>query len=133
MDGDEQRGRRYPTNILDPHRQARSDDANAFMPDPEETGEAFHVDDDIAETLAQEFVQAATSGQDAGEETQDMIVEEEFGGPFIETLSADEFAAGTDEMNPADATREPLPRATSGMFQSAEDEGDTEGEDGEER
>lgn len=83
------------------------------MPDPEE-GPA-RAPDDLAETLAEDFVQSATTGEDADDEALDQIVPEELGGPFVETSAAEELAAGTDASNPEDAQREPLPRAMHGL------------------
>ena len=98
----------------------RSDDANAFMPDPED-GPA-RIRDDLAENLAEDYVQAATQGMEV-EEDHDQIVPEELGGPFVETSAAEEFALDTDEANPEDASREPLPRPVAGLVLSApEDE-----------
>ena len=39
---------------------------------------------------------------------------EELGGPFVETAASTEFAGGTDESNPEDASQEPLPRVMGG-------------------
>ena len=39
----------------------------------------------------------------------DQVVEEEQGGPFVETNGAQEFAPGTDASNPKSAKREPFP------------------------
>jgi hypothetical protein len=94
----------------------RSDDANAFMPDPE--GGPAHIPDDLAENLAEDFVDAVTGG-DGGD---DAAVTEEIGGPFIFTSAADEFAHDIDAANPPDAEREPLPRPGAGLVQSPEDE-----------
>jgi hypothetical protein len=113
---DDDEGYRLPTNVIEGRRAGeRADGADAFMPDPEE-GPA-QIDDDIAETLAEDFLQAATSGQDAVEESLDGLVEEELGGPFIVTTADEEFAASVDSMNPEDATREPLPRVNGGLYQ----------------
>ena len=38
------------------------------------------------------------------------VVDEETGGPFVETSGAIEFAEGTDASNPEDAKREPFPK-----------------------
>ena len=98
----------------------RSDDANAFMPDPED-GPA-RIRDDLAEDLAEDYLQAATQGMEV-EEIHDQVVPEEIGGPFVETTAADEFAHDTDEANPVDASREPLPRPVAGLVMAApEDE-----------
>jgi hypothetical protein len=95
----------------------RTDDANAFMPDPE--GGPAHIPDDLAENLAEEFVDAVTGGDGGGD---DAAVTEEIGGPFIVTSAADEFAHDIDAANPPDAEREPLPRPGAGLVQSPEDE-----------
>ena len=98
----------------------RSDDGTAFFPDPED-GPA-RIPDDLAENLAEDYVQAATQGIEV-EEDHDQIVPEEIGGPFVETTAAEEFAQGIDDANPEDAAREPLPRPVAGLVMSApEDE-----------
>jgi hypothetical protein len=103
-----------------PERQGRTDDADAFMRDPGE-GPA-RIGDDLAETLAEEFLHAATSGEDMADEVLEQVVPEEIGGPFVETTGDQEFADGTDESNPVDATPEPLPRAVSGLARRPEEE-----------
>ncbi len=107
----------------------RTDDANAFMPDPE--GGPAIIADDLAENLAEEYLQGATQGSDA-EEDLDQVVPEEIGGPFIETSAAEEFAHDTDEANPLEAEAEPLPRSGAGLISvpSGEEE-DVDDEDAE--
>ena len=61
----------------------RSDDGTAFIPDPS-TGEPSRTEDDLAETLAEEFVQSATSAEESAEDVRDGFFPEEVGGPFIE-------------------------------------------------
>jgi hypothetical protein len=97
------------------YAHARTDSADAFFSDPED-GPA-RVSDDLAELLAEDFLRSATSGEDADEETMEQIVDEEYGGPFVETSGREEFASGTDESNPEDADPEPLPRAVHGIIQ----------------
>jgi hypothetical protein len=104
----------------DPEHLRRKDGADAFMRDPED-GPAV-INDDLAETLAEEYLHAATSGEDMTEEVLDQVVAEEIGGPFVETTGADEFAAGTDASNPEDAFAEPVPRAVSGLARRPDDE-----------
>jgi len=60
----------------------------------------------LAEQLGESFVAQITSG---GEEPVDEPVEEETGGPFVETTAKEEFATGTDRSNPKGASREPFP------------------------
>lgn len=115
---------------FDPRAQRRSDDAQAFLPDPDERGWG-PVSDDLAETLGEGFVAAATTGENVEDEVLDQVVPEEIGGPFIETRDTQEFALGSDDMNPEEAEREPLPRAVSGLVSAPVSEGYTaEGEDG---
>jgi len=95
----------------------RTDDADAFIPDPE--GGRARTSDDLAETLAEDFVASATSGESVNEDVFDSVVPEESGGPFVETTSDEEFAQGTDESNPADADTEPLPLPNAGMIATA--------------
>jgi hypothetical protein len=95
------------------HRpRGRSDDGNAFLPDPD--GGPVYARDDLAELLAEDFVMSATSNADADGEEHEGVVDEELGGPFVETTGQEEFAEGTDDSNPEDATAEPLPRAMAG-------------------
>jgi hypothetical protein len=96
--------------------RARTDDANAFLPDPE-NGRSL-TDDDLAETLAEDYLRAATSGDDVDNEVLDQIVPEEIGGPFVETAASDEYAMGSDASNPDDAEVEPLPRAVHGLAET---------------
>jgi hypothetical protein len=87
----------------------RSDAADAFVPDPGE-GPA-RVDDDLAESLAEEFIVAVTSAEEPGEDVRDEVLPEEMGGPFLEVPASDEFDGKPDASNPLDADREPFPRA----------------------
>ncbi|HXT98331.1 MAG TPA: hypothetical protein VN853_18690 [Polyangia bacterium] len=98
----------------------RSDDANAFMPDP--NGGPAHIEDDLAENLAEEFVDTVTRGDGADDAAIDGVVSEEIGGPFVFTSAADEFAHDIDAANPPDAEREPLPRPGAGLVQPPEEE-----------
>jgi len=94
-------------------RIERHDDGNAFMPDPGE--EPARIHDDLAERLAEDFIDSATG--DTDDARGDEVVAEEIGGPFLETSAIDEFANDTDQANPPDAEREPLPRAGAGLVQ----------------
>jgi hypothetical protein len=96
-----------------PHAKPRTDDANAFLPDPED-GPA-HTSDDLAESLAENFLQAATTGENQDDRTLDASVSEEIGGPFVETDIDDEVAFDEDGSNPPDAEPAGLPQAVSGL------------------
>lgn len=99
---------------FNPVRQERHDAADAFIPEPED-GPA-RTDEALAEARAEQFLEAATTGEDPAEATLDATVEEELGGPFIETTAEEEFASGTDESNPPDAKREPFPLPISRLI-----------------
>ena len=106
--------RRDATGHLDPKYAAElrakskegatADDNRAFL------GGHQRAHDSLAENLAEEFVQSATSGEESGEDDMNAVTTEEAGGPFIVTTTGEEMADGTDASNPADATREPFPR-----------------------
>ena len=93
-------------------RWHRADDANAFLPDPD--GGTAHTADDLAEELAEEFLRSATGGDDPADQMLDQETPEECGGPFIIRSSRSIFVRGTDESNPIDASREPLPSPMRG-------------------
>jgi hypothetical protein len=78
-------------------------DAGAFV-------QATGTKDDLAEELAQAAVANMTSGEDQLGSDLEAEVDEEKGGPFVETSGNSEFASGTDESNIAEATREPFPK-----------------------
>ncbi|MCL2724765.1 MAG: hypothetical protein FWD69_10045 [Polyangiaceae bacterium] len=67
----------------------RMDGADAFLPDPE-SGMRIKIDD--AESVAQEFIATATTGESVEMDAQDEVVDEEQGGPFIEIESEAELA-----------------------------------------
>lgn len=90
-------------------------------------------DDDLADTLGREFVESATTGEEAATEDFESEVPEEFGGPFVESDASHEFAARPDESNPPEATKEALPTAmgrgppTQADLEEAEEARETEG------
>ena len=62
-------------------------------------------DDDLAEELGEESVEAATSGQTPAEENLNEEVPEETGGPFVETSGRTVYGYGTDPRSRPDDTR----------------------------
>ncbi len=92
--------------------RGRPDDGDAFIADPQ--GGRARTRDDLAETLAEEFLSSATSGEEQGENVRDQVVAEELGGPFLQSTAEEEMADDVDEMNPIDGDREPFPRAVGG-------------------
>jgi hypothetical protein len=101
-------------------RQERTDGGDAFIPDPE--GGPAHTNEDLAEILAEDFVEAATRGNDVLEDDLDRPLSDELGGPFIVTDPREELAEDFDESNPPDADVEPLPRANAGLVQRPREE-----------
>jgi hypothetical protein len=99
--------------------RGRSDDANAFLPDPFATTDPqLELDDDaagaFAEELGEEFVVGVTGNIDISEQEQDRLSEDETGGPFVNVSASREMADDIDDSNPVDATREPFPTAMRG-------------------
>ena len=94
----------YERDLLEKSRENRSNG---------ETDSAFiyrpRAGDELGEELGEAFVESATTGEDAGSERLDRPVPEEYGGPFVRSNAATEFARGTDASNIVGATREPFP------------------------
>lgn len=90
----------------------RPDDGDAFLPDP--GGGPARAPDDFAELVAEDYVAAATSGEEQGETERNRVVPEELGGPFIRTDAEEEMADDVDGNNPEGAEAEPFPRAVGG-------------------
>ncbi|MFT3765899.1 MAG: hypothetical protein QM820_10330 [Minicystis sp.] len=95
-----------------PQRHGRSDDGHAFLPDLD--GGRVRVKDDLAEEVAEAFLEGATSGEAAFPDTLGNEQTEEVGGPFVETTGKQEFGKGVDASNPRGAEREAFPRANAG-------------------
>ena len=92
----------HAARLLELARQNREDEPVAFI-------SGGSTSDDLAEGLAEASVETMTSGEDQLGRDLEAVVEEERGGPFVETSGRTEFADGTDESNIATATREPFP------------------------
>jgi hypothetical protein len=67
------------------------------------------ANDDLAQELAEEALETATSGEYDGEDRMNADVPEDVGGPFVQTTPKQEFAHGTDPSNPKSAKKEPFP------------------------
>lgn len=100
-------------NVGSRHARGRSDDGDAFLPDPYGWGLSGHMRlaEPMSESLAEDFVASATSGEEVTPELRDALNTDEVGGPFVETQAQEEFAITIDEMNPVDAVPEPFPTA----------------------
>jgi hypothetical protein len=105
--------RRDRAGHLDPRYAA---DLHAKSREGQETSteDAFirkaRAHDDLAEEMGEGAVETMTTGEDEGSDDHEQVVTEELGGPFVESSANNEFADGSDESNPADATREPFPK-----------------------
>jgi hypothetical protein len=106
------------------HARTRPDDGHAFVEDPTEheapptqAGEDADAADSLAEELAEEFVVAATSNEDVGEQRFEQESVSEVGGPFLEVSSGAELVDDADANNPPGTTRAPFPTAMRGDLQ----------------
>jgi hypothetical protein len=110
------------TSHVHVHVARRSDDGNAFIPDPGD-GPA-RTSDALAEVLGEDFVEAATGNNDALQDDLEGPLPDEVGGPFVLTRDAQELADDVDASNPLGAEREALPTAVADLVQGPRDEGD---------
>jgi hypothetical protein len=95
---------RYAAELRAKSREGKtSQDEPAFV-------SGSRAKDDLAEGLGEEAVETMTSGENENAEPRDEFVDEEVGGPFVESPAKTEFGEDSDESNPADATREPFPK-----------------------
>jgi hypothetical protein len=65
----------------------RMDDGEAFLPDPQAQGASYNaasaVSDGEVEAFGEEFIAAATAGEDIRPEANDEVSDDEDGGPFL--------------------------------------------------
>jgi hypothetical protein len=69
--------------------------------------------DPLAAALGEDFVTAATTGDEVRLVDLNEHIPEDEGGPFIITKARHEFGRARDGSNPPGSTREPFPRASS--------------------
>ncbi len=72
----------------------RSDDGVAFLPDPGARAKHTVASMGDGESFGEEFIASATAGEPVEMDAQDEVVEEEWGGPFLELEAADGDASG---------------------------------------
>jgi hypothetical protein len=96
------------------YRRDRPDNGEAFIPDPSVVGRA-RAHDPLAEELAEEFLESATTANEVTADRMDEPVAEEEGGPFVVSPASNEYADDVDLANPADAEAEPLPSPMRGV------------------
>lgn len=89
-------------------RHPRSDAGDAFIPDP--AGGEADARDTLAETLAELYLESATSGEEQAEEVMNQFVLEDAGGPFLdadegEGSAEDEDLDGDGEVRAARSRR----------------------------
>lgn len=98
-----------------PPRHVRKDDADAFIRHPDD--DAMRTDDALAETLGEEFVRSATSGEDVDDTLfLDEEVTEEIGGPFVVSSADVEFATDDNGLG-EDAEAAERPQAVDSLSQ----------------
>lgn len=71
------------------HAEPRTDDGDAFVPDPG-SGPA-RVKDDLAELVAEEYIASAIGGEEVAYDDRDRIAPEEYGGPYLEERIPEEL------------------------------------------
>lgn len=82
----------------------RPDDGEAFLPDPSTTRSHIALGNTDAESFAEEFIASATAGEPVEMEAQDEVIEEEWGGPFLELdAEAGEAAEPFEPFEPTEA------------------------------
>lgn len=96
---------KHAQRLLDMARGDRPDDSGGAFIDANKP-----TSDDLAEELGEAAVATMTSGEDQLGADLEADVDEDNGGPFVETSGNTEFAGGTDESNIPEATREPFPK-----------------------
>jgi hypothetical protein len=108
--------RRDPAGHLNPryarHLLARAREGQNDANDPRAQRAFFSTArsaDTYAEGMGESFIESATSGHGSATFRHEEVTWEEEGGPFVMTTATEEFAAGLDESNIAEATREALP------------------------
>ncbi len=79
--------------------------------------------DPLAKALGEEFVAAATTGDEVRLGVHDERIPEDEGGPFVITEARREFGRKRDGSNPAGSTREPFPLAQSDEHDELLDDG----------
>jgi hypothetical protein len=89
--------------------------------------------DPLASALGEDFVSAATTGDEVRLADLNDRIPEDDGGPFVITKARQEFGRKRDGSNPPGATREPFPRAFANDETEEPDEGDGDAVDGVER
>lgn len=82
--------------------------------------------DPLASALGEEFVSAATTGDEVRLGEHNQRIPEDEGGPFVITKARDEFGRKRDGSNPAGSTREPFPCARAYEDDAVPDGDDTD-------
>ncbi len=81
----------------------RPDDGNAFLPDPSggptTRKRGDEEQDDLAEVLGEEYIASATAAEPVEEDVRNAVVDEELGGPFLDTPADQELAHDDDDAN----------------------------------
>lgn len=100
----------------------RRDAGDAFLKDPDGGRARAFAKDELAESLAEGFLGAATSAEQRfGEDT---LLSEELGGPFLTTEARRGTGRHLDRASPMDDEPESWPKVMSALISSEEDEPD---------
>ena len=76
---------RNPMRVREARAAAhRADSGEAFLPDPTATAKHGVLTRTDVEFFAEEFIASATAGEQVEMEAGDEVIEEEWGGPFLE-------------------------------------------------
>lgn len=94
------------------HHGPRSDDGNAFLPDPD--GGPIADEGSVDSEMLEGYLTSATTGEDAGEDIRDRSIPEDFGGPFVPSTEGVEMADDIDESNPIETEPEGTPSPMRG-------------------
>lgn len=98
---------RNPMRVREARAAAhRSDTGEAFLPDPMATEKHGVLTNTDVEFFAEEFIASATAGEQVDMEAGDEVVEEEWGGPFLEL---DALEGDDSEAIPEPPTADKLP------------------------
>lgn len=105
----------------------RRDAGDAFLKDPTGGRARAFAKDDLAESLAESFLDSATSADPRF--VEDTLFTEELGGPFLTTEARRGTGRHLDRATPMDDQPESWPKVMSALISSDEEESESaEGE-----
>lgn len=103
-----------PTRKVSAHRKSvahsRPDSGEAFLHDPTELHPRMHSNDELAEMLGEEFVRAATSGEDTDSDDVGAIAKDALGNSFNSFPVAEASAPTGQDTTPLEREPTSTPR-----------------------